>query len=1473
MEQKMNEQVLLSIVVPVYNTREFLERCIESVLSQTYENFEMILVNDGSTDGSEKIIQKYVGLDSRVKFVNCEQNGGLFQARLRGYEQAKGKYICSLDSDDFVGRDYYRSMLQAALESDAEIVISNMTTYYQKSGKKYHRTLGNYAIRDICLNDPEGIRSAYFGMDAEISQWWFVWNKIYKKELWDRCYDMLMQYTGHHIMLEDFVYGSIFMTNTRSVYSIEENNYFYVRHEGASTGSGGGAKKLYKNINDIVDAFEFLDKYFAGREYEKDGKNFVRKAAKRWKKTWGASVNRADITETDKKELMQILNKINVPDEAKLNQFEDVWKGYFYRETSKYNPLRQEIKDRILDNETRVICVQLPDVLCETLLHNEQIKELLIEKWEDNCGSSLEGILQASENYLNFFSKEGVVKKSECDAIEHFVDNGRANDIGKILNQLREQFSYVRQPVAEICKYVDEIGKEVIFVNTSSRIYSNSFEQNIKGEVFNAFAYQEDIFDVITNRYDCEKNQILFIGNGKNPTEKYLETNQIPFIKIEDRDDKFEKEHTSQLYDKNKFYNGLLDVRKDLCCSNPFEAIGEKTDYLTDPQRIGEAVLGPHVVSVMGWLLNIAQRTNRNTIYFWKENATLYFSCMCRLIQEMGRSDINIKEIDVTTTDIYLYWIIFPDQFDEKYAQKNPITVGEIFLALYEKKMCGIDFNSYLFDYDLKESDKIDTKQKCKELQILFKEEIDTLQIIKRYLQSKYKLDDGICFGKKFSNVETSIILNYGSRLLFTQLYPADFKAMCQYVSYYDNARVIDYPIRTYFENDLFSENEMRYGERFLQEGIRKGIFAFIKEYMSFFGDRFDRFMPYFCNKDSVEYDHFVSYPQSTDRLLFDIVCMIDTEKKSKPQRLLSNIWWSKLDEKGLLPSKKKESSKTKQKVHTTENLKKLNLSATYYKGQEFPMEKFSSLERMMLYYLYDKDRIDYKLHKYAWTRHTLLPLLHIFGKGVKKDRKCLYIATSNYNLLCCMIHKEIYHKNDACDLALSIWRKDKVPELRAEKFFENIYIMDDNHFRNMTWQLDKKIEGKSREEIDYLVEGFYDEFYEELPVRILRYCCIVATNTIMPVTVLLQKLHLPYDCMEEAAGLYSDNSLLMNNMRGFHPKSEIYALDKYKMFDMNHVKGKRFVNLSAQSGDYSKKNLVNFNVVEELRRFDSETRKRILKVFSSKEAEYGESKSTCLILTYPLSTRSGLTEEEYVETYLLLMDMFGYDKVIHFKPHPDDKVDHQKYFSSLKDFKLINRQVLSELLEFETKTRYVRAVTTVSTSTNNLQNCDEKVVFGKSFEDDYKKLIPYFSYCLLLKKICRLEKYKIRVSDMNEEILNNIILHSDLNLAAEDAGEKRQIADYKEEWPTIYFVGDKFQEHLGKHDILFAEKIVSENQSDGFHKREVLRLIANDGKKTKTYDIELFIPSDMDIPNGDLGCLPRTKYQISVEKRKEEKK
>lgn len=128
-EQAMDKQApAISVIVPVYNVKSYLNRCLDSLLKQTYTDFELILVNDGSTDGSALICQEYAQKDERIRLIH-QDNAGVSVARNRAIDVARGDYITFIDSDDFVEDFYLEHLYQAAVESGSDIAATNFSSF------------------------------------------------------------------------------------------------------------------------------------------------------------------------------------------------------------------------------------------------------------------------------------------------------------------------------------------------------------------------------------------------------------------------------------------------------------------------------------------------------------------------------------------------------------------------------------------------------------------------------------------------------------------------------------------------------------------------------------------------------------------------------------------------------------------------------------------------------------------------------------------------------------------------------------------------------------------------------------------------------------------------------------------------------------------------------------------------------------------------------------------------------------------------------------------------------------------------------------------------------------------------------------------------------------------------------------------------------------------------------------------------
>ena len=130
-ERVTYQQPLISLIVPIYNVENYLRMCLDSIANQTYSNIEILLVNDGSPDGSAAICQEFVVRDSRFHYIEKE-NGGLSDARNVGITRAQGNFLSFVDSDDWIEPTYVENLYRAALLNDAEVVVSNYQEFHQE---------------------------------------------------------------------------------------------------------------------------------------------------------------------------------------------------------------------------------------------------------------------------------------------------------------------------------------------------------------------------------------------------------------------------------------------------------------------------------------------------------------------------------------------------------------------------------------------------------------------------------------------------------------------------------------------------------------------------------------------------------------------------------------------------------------------------------------------------------------------------------------------------------------------------------------------------------------------------------------------------------------------------------------------------------------------------------------------------------------------------------------------------------------------------------------------------------------------------------------------------------------------------------------------------------------------------------------------------------------------------------------------
>lgn len=166
----MKEMDLVSIIVPVYNVKEYLERCIQSVIEQTYVEIEIILIDDGSNDGSEDICDRFAQQDVRIKVIHKE-NGGLSDARNKGLEVAHGKYVCFVDSDDFINPKMIEILLKIIKQYKVKISAARFKKVYEN--EQIENNSNDFEV-EIYKNE-----DAIEHLFTEETYCNFAWNKMY----------------------------------------------------------------------------------------------------------------------------------------------------------------------------------------------------------------------------------------------------------------------------------------------------------------------------------------------------------------------------------------------------------------------------------------------------------------------------------------------------------------------------------------------------------------------------------------------------------------------------------------------------------------------------------------------------------------------------------------------------------------------------------------------------------------------------------------------------------------------------------------------------------------------------------------------------------------------------------------------------------------------------------------------------------------------------------------------------------------------------------------------------------------------------------------------------------------------------------------------------------------------------------------------------------------------------------------------
>ena len=225
----------VSVIVPTYNNEKYIGRCINSILNQSYHNIEIIIINDGSSDRTEKVLETLVK-DKNNIVLKTQENKGVSIARNLGIRIATGEYITFVDGDDYIAKDYIKNLVLKLEEDDADFVLGGVN-FVKSDGKIVKKLIPDKYIR--------------FYKEEWLCKISGIWSHLYKRDLWNR---YKVQF-GADVRGEDMPIALLFSAICSRISIVPEADYYYVQHDNS-------AMKHFRGLKTYKLPYDALDKTF-----------------------------------------------------------------------------------------------------------------------------------------------------------------------------------------------------------------------------------------------------------------------------------------------------------------------------------------------------------------------------------------------------------------------------------------------------------------------------------------------------------------------------------------------------------------------------------------------------------------------------------------------------------------------------------------------------------------------------------------------------------------------------------------------------------------------------------------------------------------------------------------------------------------------------------------------------------------------------------------------------------------------------------------------------------------------------------------------------------------------------------------------------------------------------------------------------------------------------------------------------------
>ncbi len=248
----MDKQIIVSVVIPVYNVENFLRKCLDSIIVQTYQHWECILVDDGSTDNSGRICDEYAEKDTRFSAYH-KKNGGASSARNTGLEKTHGKYLCFIDADDYVSSQYLSNLVEdSEYEKDTDLVIQGS-----------HKVFPNGMIQD-CIPKPRTINLSYdTQLFYSIYRYFAPFSKLFRFDIIE---ENNLRFNTNLIIAEDYDFLLKYLSHIRIIRVSDKANYYYNSNDGSLSSRLYSFEQEYNAFRNTYDlAKVYNNRYYYGK--------------------------------------------------------------------------------------------------------------------------------------------------------------------------------------------------------------------------------------------------------------------------------------------------------------------------------------------------------------------------------------------------------------------------------------------------------------------------------------------------------------------------------------------------------------------------------------------------------------------------------------------------------------------------------------------------------------------------------------------------------------------------------------------------------------------------------------------------------------------------------------------------------------------------------------------------------------------------------------------------------------------------------------------------------------------------------------------------------------------------------------------------------------------------------------------------------------------------------------------------------